>query len=83
MQHLLHILEWLIGTTVWLFTEISLWHGSLTDGEYFIYFHQQACTYDLSEVQTIESSLFCVNNSSCSMNLEISCQPVPTLDAVQ
>jgi hypothetical protein len=50
MQHLLHMLEWLIGTTVWLFAEISLWHGSLTDGEYFIHFHQLACTYDLPDV---------------------------------
>ncbi|PNF28750.1 hypothetical protein B7P43_G07780 [Cryptotermes secundus] len=31
MQHFHHMLEWLIGTTVWLFAEISPWHGSLTD----------------------------------------------------
>lgn len=55
------MLEWLIGTTVWLLAEISLWHGTFTDGEYFIPSHQFACTYDLPEVQTVESSLFCVN----------------------
>jgi hypothetical protein len=43
MQHLLHMLEWLIGTTVWLFTKISLWHGTLTDGEYFIPSYHFAC----------------------------------------
>jgi hypothetical protein len=40
MEHLLHMLEWLIGTTIWLFAEISLWHGTLTEGEYFIPSHQ-------------------------------------------
>jgi hypothetical protein len=69
MQHLHHMLEWLIGTTVWLFAEISLWHGSLTDGEYFIHFHQLACIYDLSQVYTVQRSIFCVNAQALKLKL--------------
>jgi hypothetical protein len=69
IQHLRHMLEWLIGTTVWLFAEISLWHGSLTDGEYFIHFHQFACTCDLSEVHTVQKSIFCVNAHALKLKL--------------